>query len=204
MTTTTSTFTTTSTSIPTGKSVTAKFNRIDTADNKRIVDTGTDGVTLIRKDSAWYGVGLIMFDLRDKVAADGGMRITTKMLKDAAIAGIDRFRRRDGEKLVSLESELNEFINSDDAPKSITNVTKLLADYAAFQKASSDDDSDDSDDSDDDSETETDDDAAPMTAAEIAAQALTTAKAHGVDPKQLVLAIVEQSTATATTTRRAA
>jgi len=180
--------TTTNNNIPTGESVTAKFDDIDTTDTKRIVDTNTDTMRWIRRDGAWYELGLIMINLRDHVESEGGKRITTKMLGDAGIATISKERRRDGEALVTLEDELNIFINSDTAPTSITNVTKLLADYAASLKTKTDDEGDN-----DETETETDDDdATPMTAEAIAAQALTIAKAHNVSARELVEAIIAQ------------
>ena len=78
--------TTTPDNIPTGKSVTAKFDDIDTADTKRIIDTNKDTMRWIRTDGAWYELGLIMINLREHVENEGGTRITTKMLKDDPMA----------------------------------------------------------------------------------------------------------------------
>ena len=181
------------TNIPTGKSVTDKFNSIDRADTKRIIDMGKGGTRSIRTGSAWYGVGLIMTALRNDVEANDGKRITTKMLEDAGIATISKERRRDGEALVTLEDELNEFINSLNAPMSITNVAGLLRAYNDSLKTSADDDDSDAD-----------DDATPMTADEIAAQALTIAKAHDVSAKALVEAIIAQVAPASVAKRNAA
>ena len=180
--------TTTTTTIPSGASVTAQFKRMDNNDTKRIIETVDNGTLSIRRDSAYFGVGLIMANLRQQVESDGGTRITTKMLKDAGIATISKERRRDGEQLVTLAKELNKFINGENAPASMTSVAALLKCYNDFIKSAetSDESGSESD------ESESDDDAAPMTADEIAAQALTIAKAHDVSAKALVEAIIAQ------------
>ena len=181
---------------PTGASVTAQFKTIDRADTKRIIDICKGGTRCIRTESAWYGVGLIMTSLRTDVEANGGKRITTKMLEDAGIDTISKERRRDGEQLVALEDELHEFMNMLNAPISITNVAGLLRAYNDFIKSA--ETSDESDESD------SDDDATPMTADEIAAQALTIAKAHDVSAKALVEAIIAQVAPASVAKRNAA
>ena len=194
--------TTTTTTIPTGKSVTNKFNRMDTADMKRIVDTADDGTLSIRRDSAYFGVGLIMANLREQVESEGGTRIGAKMIKNAGVDTISKERRRDGEELVGLESKLNEFINSENAPASMNSVAGLLRSYNDFLKNTPLDESESDESESDESES---DEATPMTADEIAAQALTIAKAHDVSATELVEAIIAQvAPATATTTREAA
>ena len=164
------------TTTPNGKDVTAKFNRMDTSDMKRIVDTADDGTLSIRTDGAWYQLGLILTVRRKIVTANGGTRITTPMLKADGVDSIAKERRRDGEQLYLLEAELNEFINSANAPKLITNVTKLLADYAASLKTSADDD-----------------DSADMTAAELAASTLKIAKAKNIDVIALMQELANQA-----------
>jgi CO dehydrogenase/acetyl-CoA synthase beta subunit len=149
--------------------------------------TNKDTMRWIRKDSAWYGVGLIMIALRNDVEEKGGKRITTKMLEDAGIATISKERRRDGEQLVSLENELNEFINSENAPKSITNVTKLLADYDASIK-----DSANEGDNETETETETETDVA-LTAEALAASTIKIMDAHGIDAVEFMRAFVDQA-----------
>ena len=170
---------------PTGKSVTDKFNSIDRADTKRIIDICKGGTRCIRTESAWYGVGLIMTSLRTDVEANGGKRITTKMLEDAGIDTISKERRRDGEQLVALEDELHEFMNMLNAPISITNVAGLLRAYNDFIKSAK--TSDESD------ESESDDDAAPMTAAELAASTLKIAKAKNIDIIALMQELANQA-----------
>ncbi len=182
--------TTTTTTIPTGASVTAQFKRMDNNDTKRIIDTADNGTLSIRRDSAYFGVGLIMANLREQVENEGGTRIGAKMIKNAGVDTISKERRRDGEELVRLESELNEFINSENAPASMHSVAGLLRSYSDFLKNTPLDESE-SDESDGSDESESDE-ATPMTADEIAAQALTIAKAHDVSATELVKAIVAQ------------
>ena len=166
-----------------GKALAAEWKSICKADKKRFTQhTQTNGFDT--------RLGKLMVAL----AAEGGDRISSARLKDCGIAEIDKRRRSEAKWFVENEDECRKHMKS--SKKGFTSLTAL---QASMKKASAEPkvDATPAEPTVDDKSNvgPTDEptvDTAPMTASDIALEALVKAELNGITTEALLLALKDQ------------